>query len=750
MNHREQSSVKRYALLVGIDDYTSMRPESEEPAGRTVWTNLTGAVNDAKAMAAMLIARYGFMCEGVRLLTNHGATRERILEEITDHLISPVREGDEVFFYFAGHGSQVVNSLSDEPDKKDETIVPVDAILGTGDIRDKELRALFNQSLDRRARLTVVLDSCHSGSGIRGLPGRAGVRALALDPRDVADGNQTGPRPEDRGALVFSAAQDFQKAWETWDEAGQSHGAFSLALLRAMRTSGIHESAQRLFLRARGHLQAERSYQEPVLAGVRERRSAPLFGGRADHRADKTVVAVEKVVEEGSIFLQGGWANGLSEGSELVGVEDETQRPRARIRVTHLEHLARARAEILAESPQDAEIRTGDLFALEHWAVPEAASLNVRIPETGWGCDELLRWSQELESLARGSDVAWIRDPVAESPTHVVGWEREGWHLLVPGDPELSCGLGARPSAHQVIESLAAMPPPIKLFVHLPAPEELAGRLELGADTRNNAVERTSVPARANYSLAGRSHQGRLEYAWVRPNVSEDDRGSSPLPLRTDWLPLASGARREAVAWKPYAQLLTDTVLRIAKIQAWLTLHSPEGGDFPYHLALRSSDGGRLREGVLPKGGKYGLVLQAETGTPSSRVIPRYIYVFCIDSFGNSTLLFPEPNLGNVENRFPLDQGHDHPPEIPLGPQPLFRVGDPLGLDTFFLLTTREPISQPLVLNCKGVRDRGPKGGTPLEELLSRRGGTSRSPHLLTPTTWSIERLFFETRPRAR
>ena len=58
------------------------------------------------------------------------------------------------------------------------------------DIRDKELRHVFNEILDKKILLTVFFDSCHSGSVMRGL-GKA--RKLDPDLRDVADASDPGP-----------------------------------------------------------------------------------------------------------------------------------------------------------------------------------------------------------------------------------------------------------------------------------------------------------------------------------------------------------------------------------------------------------------------------------------------------------------------------------------------------------------------------------------------------------------------------
>ncbi len=746
---------ERRALLVGINDYSASgieraasgsRPAAPEAeGGRSSWPNLTGAVNDATAMREMLIARYGFAPDRIRVLVDQEATRAAILAAIEEHLIQPASRGDQVLFYFAGHGSRVVNSRSAEPDGMDETRVPADSRLGVRDIRDKELARLFHRILDRHARLTVIFDSCYSGSGGRGLPRWARPRGLEPDLRDVADGTSPGPPPEARGALVLSAAQDFERAWETWDESGESHGAFSLALLRAMRASGVHDSAEQVFLRARAWLQSEKAFQDPVLAGA-QAETLPLFGGRTDHRGGKTVVAVTGVGEEGTISFQGGWVHGLSEGSELQRFDLRPGEPGVRLRVTTLDGLSRSTAETLSfdrGAPATA-IKTGELFELVGWATPPGPPLRVWIPEAGADWQAVRKAAAEIESRGAQLGAHWVEDPVEESPTHVASWRGGLWHLLISDDRIVSLGVG--PVADAVFTILRRQISPTGLFVLLPAPTRLVRGIEIGAGTDHSAVERTTDPARADYFLVGRLRGGRVEYAWIRPTITRAEQGRAALPLRSDWYPLLGSEPGEA-DHVPAARPLEEAVLRLARIRSWLALESPPGGDFPYHLALQAAgkESAVKTGGTLPAGTRYGLILQACEQDLLRGVVPRFTYVFSIDSFGKCTLLFPAGPQGNVENRFPIEPpGEVLPTEITLGEHPLFEVDKPFGTDTYFLLTSKEAIPNPWVFECSRVRTRGLE--TALEELLFQTSSASQSRKpLVTPVTWSIERLFFES-----
>ena len=162
----------RRALLIGIDKYVSGKAPSGQTgptimtlaaSGRGDWSDLDGAVNDVDVLQQILTARYGFKPEDIRVLRNFEATRDRILSETKTWLIDAAAPGDVSFFFYAGHGSQVKNSRTEEADGLDESIVPSDANKGAPDIRDKELAGVFGGAVDKKLRLTVIFDSCHSG-----------------------------------------------------------------------------------------------------------------------------------------------------------------------------------------------------------------------------------------------------------------------------------------------------------------------------------------------------------------------------------------------------------------------------------------------------------------------------------------------------------------------------------------------------------------------------------------------------------
>lgn len=78
-----------YALIVGIDKYSG------------AWKSLDNAVNDAKAVEALLKSKYRF--NQFKTLYNEEANRTNIISAL-EWLVANVKPEDNVFIYYSGHG----------------------------------------------------------------------------------------------------------------------------------------------------------------------------------------------------------------------------------------------------------------------------------------------------------------------------------------------------------------------------------------------------------------------------------------------------------------------------------------------------------------------------------------------------------------------------------------------------------------------------------------------------------------------
>ncbi|MFN8230280.1 MAG: caspase family protein [Bacteroidia bacterium] len=143
---KEIKAGKYYALFIGIDTYSG------------TWKPLKNAVNDAKAIEALVKGNYKF--DVVKNLYNAQATRSNIIDQL-DWLVSNVKENDNVMIYYSGHGE-----FKKELNKG--FWVPVDAKSNSTSnyISNSDIQT-FLASIPSKHTL-LVSDACFSGDIFRG------------------------------------------------------------------------------------------------------------------------------------------------------------------------------------------------------------------------------------------------------------------------------------------------------------------------------------------------------------------------------------------------------------------------------------------------------------------------------------------------------------------------------------------------------------------------------------------------------
>ena len=118
INPAPAKAQQKRALLIGINTYAPDEKTAKEKGSE--WNNLKGTVNDVNSIQSILMSsRFGFHREDIVVLKESQATREGILNAISD-LINHCKSGDLVLIYYSGHGDQVKNSASVETDYLDE------------------------------------------------------------------------------------------------------------------------------------------------------------------------------------------------------------------------------------------------------------------------------------------------------------------------------------------------------------------------------------------------------------------------------------------------------------------------------------------------------------------------------------------------------------------------------------------------------------------------------------------------------
>ena len=147
-----QPTMKR-ALLVGIN-YVGTQNE------------LRGCINDINNVAAYLQTTRSYPARSCIVLsdaTPRKPTRANILAAFNE-LLQDVRAGDEIWFHYSGHGSLQRDFNGDEESGADSCICPLD-YNQVGLITDDVVRSELAARVPAGARLYIVLDMCHSGTG---------------------------------------------------------------------------------------------------------------------------------------------------------------------------------------------------------------------------------------------------------------------------------------------------------------------------------------------------------------------------------------------------------------------------------------------------------------------------------------------------------------------------------------------------------------------------------------------------------
>ena len=167
--------------------------------------------------------------DNLRVLTDdglgHGMPTKRNILESLRWLAAGVKPGDVLFFLFSGHGAQKEDPNGFEEDGMNETVLPID-FQKQGMITDDQMAEIIVHPLPEGVRLTCLMDSCHSGTGLdlpwTWVPGR-GWREDVNPFHCVAD------------VQMFSGCEDAQCSSDGGSLYGQRAGAMTTAFGDVMR-----------------------------------------------------------------------------------------------------------------------------------------------------------------------------------------------------------------------------------------------------------------------------------------------------------------------------------------------------------------------------------------------------------------------------------------------------------------------------------------------------------------------------------
>lgn len=161
----------RWAVIIGISDYDGDAYD------------LDYCDDDAQDFYNALVNEYDWNASHIMMLLDDQATKAGILAAI-EWMRTNEGSGDEVVFFYSGHGSVSTRNADNDPERKDECIIPWeiewDYYLWDGDLQTEF--ADFDST-----RIFFYFDSCYSG----------GMTDLAAS-----------------GRLICMACKETQASWE--------------------------------------------------------------------------------------------------------------------------------------------------------------------------------------------------------------------------------------------------------------------------------------------------------------------------------------------------------------------------------------------------------------------------------------------------------------------------------------------------------------------------------------------------------
>jgi hypothetical protein len=408
--------MNKWALLVGINEYPNLAKSNQ----------LHGCVNDARSMADILMTKFGFAKDNIKLLCDADATRDGILAGMR-WLTDRAADNDVTVFHYSGHGSQMTDREGDETDGMDETIVPSDSGRGikpNRDITDDEIYAWLVELTQKTAFVTLIFDSCHSGTVTRDLDFGTGERTVDPDTRPVAElppspfaGKMPSTFEKDLGAsewvplddryVLIAGCRDEERSYEhdvLKDGSPSLHGALTYFLVQELAKAQPQATYRDVFEPASIQVAAAYPRQHPQMEGSWDR----LLFGVQDLQPVRFVPVIGR--DGSQVTLGAGAAHGLTVRSQWAIYPPGTKRPGdgvselGRVEVTSVQSL-QSLAKITEEAQPGAISVASRAFETAHFYGEMRLVVSIKAP------DPFRPVADELKGLIDQSDLLRLAEP---------------------------------------------------------------------------------------------------------------------------------------------------------------------------------------------------------------------------------------------------------------------------------------------------------------------------------------------------
>ncbi|MEX0868010.1 MAG: caspase family protein, partial [Pirellulales bacterium] len=325
---------RRYGLLIGCTKYYNL-PDAD----------LSGPSNDVRLMRSLLVDQFGFSKDDIAVLIEeqpkkNRPTKKNIVREFKA-LAAKAKPGDQVVILLSGHGTQQPDDDPDnkddlEPDGMDEVFCPADTEVSPffaaakvpNGITDDEMRGLLADIRQAGASLWIIIDSCHSGTSVRGNRVYRQIRPETLMPkmaappvprsatRSVAKTDGFGLDQQQQGGLVAIYASHayeptFELALPAGSDDAEPHGILTYTLAHVLMATDENMTYTEL---------VKRIQDEYIMHGVAA--PTPLVEGSDRHLEvlgqkswpDRSRLTLQVHLETGLPKVDAGRLHGINKG----------------------------------------------------------------------------------------------------------------------------------------------------------------------------------------------------------------------------------------------------------------------------------------------------------------------------------------------------------------------------------------------------------------------------------------------------
>ena len=372
-----ESEQKNFALLIGIDYYPPNKLE-----GGWWYGNLSGCVRDINSVETfvrdhLLISPDRFFKLTSTVGSDNTPPEPRSLWPTYANIVETFKQivryaspGDFVYIHYSGHGGRAQTAFPTLKGEAgiDEALVPMDIDGGSGRyLRDVELAYLLKAMVDRGLVVTIVLDSCHSGSGTRGHPARAVERGLSIVDRTrrnteslVAGENDliaawknlqavstrtlqagSGWLQEPKGYTLIAACRANESAYEYAFHGRKKRGALTYWMLDSLKQLDGAMTYKRLLEVVRAKIHSQFPEQTPQVEGEADR----VIFGDSEVTTQYNLIVMDVDRKNDRIQLGAGRSSGLHRQAKLAiypsgEIIAAGLAPRALIKVTSVDDVS--------------------------------------------------------------------------------------------------------------------------------------------------------------------------------------------------------------------------------------------------------------------------------------------------------------------------------------------------------------------------------------------------------------------------